>query len=130
MDVVAFGAARFDIEPRRLHLRELLDGAGMLEYFDLFVFSDELGRSKPAPEVFGAVAEGFGVDVTGLVHIGDRPHNLLACLPARPRPSRLRKTGSCCRPICRSRRSRRSATNNRRRAFRPERERFQARTLA
>jgi len=56
-------------------LRELLDGAGMLEYFDLCVFSDELGRSKPAPEMFGAVAEGFGVDVTGLVHIGDRPHN-------------------------------------------------------
>jgi len=33
-------------------LRELLRDAGMFEYFDAFFFSDEIGRSKPALEVF------------------------------------------------------------------------------
>jgi len=56
-------------------LRELLRGAGMLEVFDAFVFSDECGRSKPAPEVFHAAAKAVGCDVTELVHVGDRPHN-------------------------------------------------------
>lgn len=56
-------------------LRELLRGAGMLAYFDFFVFSDELGYSKPHPAVFAAVAQHYGIDLTGIVHIGDRPHN-------------------------------------------------------
>lgn len=56
-------------------LRELLRGAGMLEYFDYFVFSDEHGRSKPHPSVFEAVALHFNIPVSGIVHIGDRPHN-------------------------------------------------------
>ncbi|MEK6543788.1 MAG: HAD family hydrolase, partial [Elusimicrobiota bacterium] len=33
-------------------LRQLLDGYGLLGHFGGFVFSDEFGRSKPAPEVF------------------------------------------------------------------------------
>ena len=57
------------------NLRKLLDGAGMLRYFDHFVFSDELGRSKPHPSVFESVAEAFSIDVKDIVHIGDRPHN-------------------------------------------------------
>lgn len=56
-------------------LRELLRGEGMLEYFDHFVFSDELGKSKPHPAVFHSVAEAFDVLVESIVHIGDRPHN-------------------------------------------------------
>jgi len=56
-------------------LRELLDGEGMLAYFDDCVFSDELGRSKPAGEMFEAAAQAAGCDVTALVHVGDRPHN-------------------------------------------------------
>jgi HAD superfamily hydrolase (TIGR01549 family) len=56
-------------------LRELLSGAGMLEYFDHFVFSDEAGCSKPAPRVFEVAAKAAGCAVTELVHIGDRPHN-------------------------------------------------------
>lgn len=57
------------------HLRELLRGAGMLGYFDHFVFSDELGRSKPHRALFDSVARRFGVALEGIVHIGDRPHN-------------------------------------------------------
>lgn len=56
-------------------LRALLDGAGMLRYFDALVFSDELGRSKPHRAVFDAAARECGVAVESLVHIGDRPHN-------------------------------------------------------
>ena len=57
------------------NLRKLLEGAGMLPYFDHFVFSDELGNSKPHPRVFESVAEAFSIDVKDIVHIGDRPHN-------------------------------------------------------
>jgi len=56
-------------------LRELLAGEGLLDCFDVCVFSDELGYSKPAPQVFKAAAEGLGVALTEIVHIGDRPHN-------------------------------------------------------
>ena len=56
-------------------LRELLRGMGMLDYFDAFVFSDEMGWSKPAPQVFHAAAKAAGCDVTEIVHVGDRPHN-------------------------------------------------------
>ena len=56
-------------------LRELLRRAGMFECFGAFVFSDEMGWSKPAPQVFHAAAEAAGCDVAELVHIGDRPHN-------------------------------------------------------
>ena len=56
-------------------LREMLRGAGMLDLFDAFVFSDEVGRSKPAPEMLQAAAGAAGCGVTELVHIGDRPHN-------------------------------------------------------
>lgn len=56
-------------------LRELLAGEDMLKYFSHFVFSDELGAAKPAPEVFYAAAQAIGCDVKDLVHVGDRPHN-------------------------------------------------------
>lgn len=57
------------------NLRKLLEGAGMLPYFDHFVFSDELGNSKPHPRVFESVGQAFNIDIKDIVHIGDRPHN-------------------------------------------------------
>lgn len=56
-------------------LRELLKGAGMYDCFDAFIFSDEVGRSKPAPEVFQAAASAVGCDIRDIVHVGDRPYN-------------------------------------------------------
>ncbi len=56
-------------------LRKLLDHYGLLQFFDVFVFSDELGRSKPDPAVFDAACRGLGVAPHELVHIGDREHN-------------------------------------------------------
>jgi len=59
-------------------LRELLSGYGLLDMFSGFVFSDEFGRSKPAPEVFHRAAELGGCRVGELVHVGDREHNDIA----------------------------------------------------
>lgn len=56
-------------------LRELLKGEGLLQYFDHFVFSDEIGNSKPQPIVFESAINKFGIDPNELVHIGDREHN-------------------------------------------------------
>ncbi|ADL19780.1 hypothetical protein ASAC_1375 [Acidilobus saccharovorans 345-15] len=40
--------------------------------FDFMGFADEIGHSKPSPEAFLAAAKGLGVDVSELVHVGDR----------------------------------------------------------
>ncbi len=56
-------------------LRELLKGENLLKYFDHFVFSDEIGHSKPQPVVFESAYKKFGVQPHELVHIGDREHN-------------------------------------------------------
>lgn len=56
-------------------LRQLLDGEGLLQYFDSFVFSDESGCSKPTPKVFEKAAAELGVELNEIVHIGDREQN-------------------------------------------------------
>ena len=56
-------------------LRELLAGYGLLEHFSAFVFSDEVGWSKPAPQVFQRAAELMGCRLDEMVHIGDRERN-------------------------------------------------------
>ena len=56
-------------------LRKLLEDEGLLQYFNTFVFSDEIGCSKPAECVFYAAKEGLGVEFDEIVHIGDREHN-------------------------------------------------------
>ena len=56
-------------------LRELLKGEGLLSYFDHFVFSDEIGNSKPQPIVFESTCNKFGISPNELIHTGDREHN-------------------------------------------------------
>lgn len=56
-------------------LRKLLEGEGLLQYFSTFIFSDEVGCSKPHECVFNAAKEGLGVEFSEIVHIGDREHN-------------------------------------------------------
>jgi putative hydrolase of the HAD superfamily len=56
-------------------LRALLDGYGLKKYFSGFAFSDEVGHSKPHPDMFNSAARQLGVEVTDMVHIGDRDHN-------------------------------------------------------
>lgn len=59
-------------------LRELLAGYGLLDYFSAFVFSDEAGWSKPAPQVFRRAAELMDCRLGEMVHIGDREQNDIA----------------------------------------------------
>ncbi len=56
-------------------LRELLKGENLLQYFEHFVFSDEIGNSKPMPIVFESAFKKFDIEPHELVHIGDREHN-------------------------------------------------------
>jgi putative hydrolase of the HAD superfamily len=56
-------------------LRKLLEDEGLLAYFDAFIFSDEIGQSKPHPLVFSAACDTLGIKTHELVHIGDREHN-------------------------------------------------------
>lgn len=52
-------------------LKELLDRHGFSPYFAAFIFSDEIGVSKPRPQMFEAAARALGVKPRELLHIGD-----------------------------------------------------------
>lgn len=56
-------------------LRHLLDRQGLLQYFSVFIFSDEVGSSKPSLEVFRQAAIHLDVPPRAIVHIGDRESN-------------------------------------------------------
>ena len=53
-------------------LRRLLADNNILDCFSSFAFSDEVGCAKPAPRAFHAVAKDLGIDLSEIVHIGDR----------------------------------------------------------
>jgi putative hydrolase of the HAD superfamily len=56
-------------------LRRLLAGAGVLDAFRVFSFSDEVGARKPAAEIFHCTLAGAGCVPGAAVHIGDDPVN-------------------------------------------------------
>ena len=56
-------------------LRYLLQRQGLLRFFNYMLFSDEIGASKPEPEVFRQAAFGLGAAPHQIVHIGDRESN-------------------------------------------------------
>jgi len=53
-------------------LRQLLADYDILQFFEAFVFSDEIGLAKPNVAVFEAAATSLGVPLGRIVHIGDR----------------------------------------------------------
>ena len=53
-------------------LKGILEKYDLIKYFDVFIFSDEAGCAKPNPIVFEKAAEGLGVALNEIVHIGDR----------------------------------------------------------
>lgn len=59
-------------------LRQILEHYGLLEHFSGFVFSDEIGCSKPHPRMFAEAARLASCEVGEIVHIGDREHNDIA----------------------------------------------------
>lgn len=59
-------------------LRALLDHEGLLGYFSHWVFSDEVGASKPARRVFELASAGLGAPLEDMAHVGDRESNDVA----------------------------------------------------
>jgi len=89
-------------------LRQLLDGYGILKYFDAFAFSDEIGYAKPMPIVFETIANQLGVELARIVHVGDReqkdiagPHAVGArgvlCTVIKDRPGDNTKADAICK---------------------------------
>lgn len=54
-----------------LGLRRFLTREGVAEYFDLMLFSDEIGIRKPHPEIFQMAAQKLQAKPYEIVHIGD-----------------------------------------------------------
>ncbi len=88
-------------------LRKLLAEYDILKYFSSFIFSDEIGCSKPNTALFEAAAEDFGVTPNEIVHIGDRelkdiagPHAIGAravlCTVVKDRCSKNTKADAIC----------------------------------
>ena len=53
-------------------LRQLLAHYDLLQYFEAFGFSDELGCSKPCARMFEQISESLSIPLESIVHIGDR----------------------------------------------------------
>jgi len=52
-------------------MRRFLKEQGVAEYFDVAIFSDEVGVRKPDPRIFHLVTEKFRVKPCEVVHVGD-----------------------------------------------------------
>lgn len=52
-------------------LRELLAERGVLDHFDGWGFSDEVGHYKPSPQIFLAALESLGAEPSAAMHVGD-----------------------------------------------------------
>jgi putative hydrolase of the HAD superfamily len=48
------------------------------EYFDFAFLAEEVGASKPAPDMFHAALERAGVEPVQMVHVGDNPEHDIA----------------------------------------------------
>ncbi|MCP5367089.1 MAG: HAD family hydrolase [Hyphomicrobiales bacterium] len=55
-----------------LYLRQALANHGLKPHFTGFVYSDEVGHSKPHRAMFDEAARQLGTDFSEMVHIGDR----------------------------------------------------------
>lgn len=56
-------------------LRQWLDLHEILDYFQSFAFSDEVGHSKPHLDMFSKVSGDLDVPIEDIIHVGDREHN-------------------------------------------------------
>lgn len=56
-------------------LRHLLSRQGLLPYFSVFIFSDEVGVSKPDGAIFRYAAEALDAPPRAIAHVGDRESN-------------------------------------------------------
>lgn len=56
-------------------LRQWLGLHKLLDCFQSFAFSDEVGHSKPHPDMFSKVSKDLDVSFKNMIHVGDREHN-------------------------------------------------------
>ena len=56
--------------PGRL-FRRYMEDLGILKFFDVLTFSDEVGLTKPSKEIFDITIEQLGVPRDKVVHVGD-----------------------------------------------------------
>lgn len=56
-------------------LRELMRREGVLDYFDVTIFSDEIGFGKPDKRIFLKAAEMLGLLSSEILHVGDNIEN-------------------------------------------------------
>jgi putative hydrolase of the HAD superfamily len=56
-------------------LRQWLQMHDLNRYFSGHAFSDEVGHSKPHRSMFASVATQLGVEISEMLHLGDRNHN-------------------------------------------------------
>ena len=54
-------------------LREVMNRDGLLRYFSVETFSDEIGVTKPEPQAFIHTLEALGAPASAAAHIGDLP---------------------------------------------------------
>jgi len=74
-------------------IREILQKLGLLQYFDVLMFSNEYGLLKPRPEIFLEALSRINVEPSEAVHIGDRPDlDILGAKKARLKAIHLRLT--------------------------------------
>lgn len=59
-------------------IRHLLHQQGLGSYFRFFIFSDEVGASKPSPKVFRLASQELGLPLERIAHVGDRESNDIA----------------------------------------------------
>jgi HAD superfamily hydrolase (TIGR01549 family) len=52
-------------------LRKFLEKEGVAEFFNVMLFSDELGIRKPDAKIFQSAAQQLGSDPSEIVHVGD-----------------------------------------------------------
>lgn len=58
--------------------RRYLAQQGMLDFFAVLTFSDEVGVAKPSGEIFALTLERLGATPAQTVHVGDHPRNDVA----------------------------------------------------
>ena len=51
--------------------RTFMDQVGILRYFDVLTFSDEVRLAKPSGEIFRIAANELGTETADIVHVGD-----------------------------------------------------------
>jgi putative hydrolase of the HAD superfamily len=56
-------------------LRELMRREGVLDYFDITIFSDEVGYGKPDTRIFLTAAKKLGLEPSDILHVGDNIEN-------------------------------------------------------